>query len=186
MEAEKYNNPYTVALVYDKVASRTQDDLLATLKRKATEEDDIIYTKFCYNNNPEKDNRYICCFKKDFCDAIVKDTEFFAQNGIVVKKYFVNQDKKLNNGMTYCFYIKTGDVSEEKVIDLFKFFEIKGFLKSGSYQILYPKPYSDGRSREYLAVAFNKLNGSYPKSYIKKLKALINIRAFFLHADIIS
>jgi hypothetical protein len=173
MSSKENNNPYTVCIIFDK-KDRSFDDFMQEFTKLSEEENDILFIRSCRKNvDQDKDQGYIACIKKYINDKYSKDEEFIADKGIVIKRCHPNNEP-LRNNMTWGFFIKTDKVDPQYVISLFLSFESSGFLKKDSYQIVFPRTYPNGDSRNYLIVTFEKSNGSYPRKFIKKLKILLN------------
>jgi hypothetical protein len=168
-------NPYSTYIVYDKRVDRNTTDFLSTLLSKSDDKNTVLSHKISYDNpeDDKHDRRYIICMKKEYNDLICDDNEFLTSNGLAIRR-FNPRFKKLDDGLTYSYYIKTDKISTERVRSIFQSFEDKGFLQKNSYDIITPEPYPDGSSRNYIAVVFRKIEGTYPRSYIRKMKALLD------------
>ena len=171
----KRTNPYTVCIAEDQ-HNRLPEDFMLELNARSPGVDSIIYYRPCHNDKEQghgHNQKYILCLKKEFNDAIEQDEHFTTQTGISVKRLSVDKNPPANN-LTYGFFIKTDRINPQEVINIFLNLEQNNFIISGSYEILYPKPYPDGTDRNYLVVTFKKVNNNYPKNFIKKLKTLLN------------
>jgi hypothetical protein len=164
------NNQYTVCIVYDK-KNRDQSSFLEEFNKLAVNANDILFVRSCKKH--EKDQGYVVCIKKELNDKYSTDIEFKENTGINIKRCRPNNEV-LKNNTTWGFFIKTDKINPQYIIDLFTLFEENGFIKKDSYKIIFPKPYPNGNSRNYLIVTFEKVNNIYPKNFIKKVKILIN------------
>jgi hypothetical protein len=170
----KDNNPYTVCIVYDK-KDRDYEEFVTELTKLTESPNDILFLRSSKRNDSDKDKDqgYVVCIKKFINDKYSKDEEFKEKTGLIIKRCRPNNEI-LKNNMTWGFFIKTDKISPQYIMDLFTGFEDTGFIRKGSYQIVFPKPYPNGNNRNYLIVTFEKSNGTYPRNFIKKLKILIN------------
>jgi len=172
MDTDKQDVPYTVAYCYDNVRGRTYQDFLTLLSSYTLVEDDIIFSKECFNEDPSKDSRYMVVIKKNINDDLAKN-EDLATNGIVIKR-FRPKIQRLRDNAEYGFHIKTDKIGAENIVSLFKHLEDKKFIRNGSYKVLYPTPYPDGKSRDYIVITFGENGGVVPKGFIGKLRSLLN------------
>lgn len=180
MSDKSIDNPYTVCVIYDK-KNRDFLGLVNELKSHAKEDNDVLFVRRCKENTDQnKDQSYIACVKKYINDDYSQNDEFKEKTGIVIKRCHPN-NVPLGNNMTWGFYIKTDKIDPQYIIDLFNNFENSGFLIKDSYHILFPKPYPNGDSRNYLIITFEKNNGSYPRKFIRKLMVLLNNSAYGEH-----
>lgn len=173
MSAKGMDNPYTICVLYDK-KNRDFQNFVTELRKISKEDNDVLFVRRCKENlDKDKDQSYIACVKKYINDDYSQNEEFKTETGIVIKRCHPN-NVPLGNNMTWGFFIKTDKVDPQYVIDLFTSFEHAGFLNKDSYQIVFPRPYPNGDSRNYLIVTFEKNNGSYPRKFIRKLMILLN------------
>lgn len=162
-------NPNGVYLVYDKSGDRNESDMVGQLPN-------VLYI----NGMPHKegkDRMFICVMSKSFYDDNTPE-DLLEKYNIVLRKFRPYSNDKVKEGSTYGFYVTSeGEYSLlcQGLIDVFKHFEETNFIKKDSYEIIFPQPYPDGNPRKYVAVSFKKNEaGTYPKSYIRKLKFILN------------
>jgi len=173
MSSKSNNNPYTVCMVYDSL-NRSFEKFSEEFNKISKEENDILFIRRCKENTEkDKDQGYVACVKKFINDDYSQNEEYKTTSGIVIKRFRPN-NIPLGNNMTWGFHIKTNKIDPRYVIELFNNFERSGFLMKESYQIVFPRPYPDGTSRDYLIVTFRKNNDSYPRTFIRKLMVLLN------------
>jgi hypothetical protein len=179
MSVKNMENPYTICVIYDK-KNRQFQDFIEEFRKLAKGDNDILFVRRCRENTTEgKDQSYIACVKKYINDDYCQNEDFKTEKGIVIKRCHPN-NSPIGNNMTWGFFIKTDKIDPQYIIDLFNRFEMAGFLLKDSYQIVFPKPYPNGDSRNYLIVTFEKNNGNYPRKFIRKLMILLNNSA---HGD---
>jgi hypothetical protein len=172
MDTDKQDVPYTVAYCYDNVGGRSYYDFMNLLTTYTAGEDDIIFSKKCYNEDPKGDSRYMVVIKKNVNDDLAKNENLLG-DGIVIKR-FRPKVQRLRENAEYGFHIKTDKISSADVVSLFKHLEDKNFIRNGSYKVLYPQPYPDGKARDYLIITFGENGGVAPKGFVGKLRSLLN------------
>lgn len=169
--------PYTVCYAYDKVKERDYAKFLETFRTYMEDDNDFIFSKECFNNDPEKDNRYMVVIRKNINDKLSENEEFTAESGILLKRYR-SRPFHLNSNFYHGFFVKTDKIGSQKIYDLFKYLEEKGFIHPNTYQFHYPQPYPGGGSRKYVAITFENKENKVPRSFISKLRNLLNDTEF--------
>ena len=135
-----------------------------------------VYSNVLYRQE-NKDTMIIAALPKIFYDNITdKDLE---EHNIAIRRFRPPDNDKLKDGTTYGFYIKSDSETYTKFANslnnLFATFETSDLIEKESYEIIYPKAYPNGSMRNYAIVSFKKNDkGVFPKSYIRKLKILLN------------
>ena len=124
-----------------------------------------------------KDKVLMAAFPKTFYDNS-KPEDLLENHNIAIRRFRPPINDKLKEGTTYGFFV-TSDVNYAKfssaLNSLFSDFEFSELIEKNSYEIIYPKPYPDGTMRNYAIISFKKNDkGIFPKSYIRKLKRLLN------------
>ena len=172
------NVPYTVCYAYDKKKDRCYADFLDDFRSYMRDDNDFIFSKECYNGDPEKDNRYMIVIRKDINDQFSQNDNFTSESGILLRRY-ISRPLRLNSNVEYAFFIKTDKINSQKIYDLFTYLEGKGFIHADSYQFHYPQAYPDGSSRDYVAITFNTdEKKNVPRKFISKLRNLLNDTEF--------
>ena len=162
-------NPNGFYLIYDKDESRNISELSK-----------LIPGLVFINDLPrkeDKDKMLICALPKTFYDNNSAESLLEKYN-IAIRRFRPPINDKLKEGTTYGFYV-TSNVEyinfSSALNSLFSLFENSNLIEKDSYEIIYPKPYPNGCMRNYAIVSFRKNEkGIFPKSYIRKLKILVN------------
>lgn len=172
------NVPYTVCYAYDKLKERSYASFLDEFRKYMHDDNDFIFSKECFNNDPSKDNRYMVVVSKKINDELSANENFSTESNIVLRRYR-SRPVHLSSNVKYGFFIKTDKIESQKVYDLFKYLESKGFIHPNSYKFNYPQSYPDGTPRNYVAVTFeNDENNNVPRKFINKLRNLLNDTEF--------
>lgn len=162
-------NPNGFYLIYDKIVDRDTNEIR-----------NMIPGSVYINDLPQregKDKMLIAAFPKSFYDN-TKAEELLEKYNIVIRRFRPPVNDKLKEGTTYGFYITSNAEYinfSSSLNNLFSTFEESNLIEKESYEIIYPRPYPNGGMRNYAIVSFKKNDkGIFPKSYIRKLKILIN------------
>lgn len=170
--------PYTVCYAYDKRKDRSYAKFLDDFRSYMRNDNDFIFSKECFNEDQEKDNRYMIVIRKDINDQLSQNDSFTSESGILLRRY-ISRSFRLNPNVEYGFFIKTDKIDSQKIYDLFTYLEEKGFIHPDSYQFHYPQSYPDGSSRKYVAITFDSDNKkNVPRKFISKLRNLLNDTEF--------
>ena len=173
----KINNPTGLYVVHDK-ENRSQNDFLKSLTNDDLSK--IIHINYCKDKTiGNKDKRYIICMSKEYNDSLTDN--FKNRNKLSVARFVPNMHN-LKEGTTHGFYVTSNaefkDFSKN-LLNLFTMLEVKKFIQTDSYEIIFPQAYPDGKIRNYAMITFKKSkDDNFPKSYIRKLKALVDNSTF--------
>jgi hypothetical protein len=165
-------NPNGFYLIYDKTNNRDIDQLSSMIPN-------CIYMNSLPHKEDKKDidKMFMMVAPKEFYDNNSAE-ELLTNYNIVIRRYRPPLNDKLKEGTTYGFYITSdGDYAKfsSALNSMFELFKTTKLIEEDSYEIIYPKPYPDGGMRKYAIVSFKKNDkGIYPRSYIRKLKILLN------------
>lgn len=165
--------PYTICYAYDKLKERNYSEFMNNIKTYMRDENDIIFSKECFNEDPAKDNKYMIVIRKDINDQLIDNENFQIESNITLRRY-KPKAQKINNSSEYGFFIKTDHISTEQIKNLFNILESRGFIHQSSYKFHTPQAYPDGSQRKYLIITFEKQDGSIPRGFVGKLKNLLN------------
>ena len=153
----------------------TEDQVAETLRHHGAEANDVLFVRQCIKSG--KSDTYIVCMKKDLGTKLMSTSEEKPDSqDMTVIKYSVNRET-LQYGQTWGYYIKCDVDTENSIEELFKNFELHGFIHQGTYQLKKPKN-QDGSRKPYIIITFKKKNDRYPKQFIRKLKGLIDYKTF--------
>lgn len=170
--------PYTVCYAFDKQKERTYAQFLEDFGKYMHDEQDFIFSRQCYNTDPNKDNRYMVVIRKNINDELVENENFTQSSNIGLKRYR-SRPINLHPSILYGFFIKTDKIDSQKIFNLFNYLQNKGFIHPDSYTFHYPQNYPNGTPRKYIAITFEKdVNGNIPKGFINKLKTLLSDTEF--------
>ena len=174
MAADKgFQNSYTVCRVLDK-KNREAEEFVKTFATISKEPNDVLYMKSCRRDlEKNHDQSYIMIVKKYINDDYKDNVKFQEESGIIIKRFFPGNEP-IGQGKTFGLHIKTEEINPQNVVNVFTNMETHGFLKKGSYEIVFPRPYPDGSPRKYLIVTFKKYNDYLPKKFIRKLKTVLH------------
>ena len=165
------SNPFTVVRISDP-DNRGLDEFITYFSSLLDKPEDLIYIKVLYREE-NKNQTFLAAIKKYFNDKYVENEDFRKSCNLDIKR-FTPLNKPIGFNMTWGFFIKTNEVMPESIISIFTKFENVGFLIKESYEIIFPRPYPDGKNRDYLIVVFNKIDNNFPRKFIRKLKILLD------------
>ena len=164
-------NQNGIYIIYDKERGRSQQDFCNAL----TQGDLDKINHINHWERDEGDKRYIISMSKEYHDSL---TDEMKDDMKIVIKFFRPKNYQLKKGTSHDFYV-TSDANNfkdfsEAIMSIFDNFEFCGLVRSGSYKIHFPKPYSNGDSRNYCIITFDKFNNVRPVVFIRKLRSLLD------------